>query len=87
MDCWSASDKPLNDLVEFELDPDGVNSTSKDLSTLQQGTIPAARDCHGFSSVLGMLYLHGGSGMNGEFYIRICMHYCFHIHSFSCLLK
>jgi hypothetical protein len=56
----------LNDLFEFELDPAGANLTSTDLSAVQQGTVPSARTCHGFSSLLGKLYVHGGSGMNGE---------------------
>jgi hypothetical protein len=61
----AASGKLLNDLFEFELDPGGANLTSTDLSAVQLGSTPSARACHGFSSLLGKLYVHGGSGMNG----------------------
>lgn len=66
----AASDTPLNDLFEFRLHSvDGTISSisSEDLSSAQQGDVPSARACHVFGSLLGNLYVHGGSGLNGKF--------------------
>jgi hypothetical protein len=34
------------------------------------GAWPAARNLHGFTSAGGCLYVHGGEGFNGEWYLQ-----------------
>ncbi len=53
----------LNDLWMFD-----SNTTQwTNLTAVSQGMVsPSSRSYHGFTAVGGKLYLHGGSGHNGE---------------------
>ena len=52
-------------MFEFELDPNSMTTTATNLLAVQQGAVPTSRACHGFSSLMGKLYVHGGSGLKG----------------------
>jgi hypothetical protein len=60
--CIAASGSWLNDLMEFDL----ATNTWDNLTSKQEGALPSPRARHGFSVMMGKIYVFGGLDKNGD---------------------